>query len=1070
ALAGDEMASADFWVRHVREAVRFLDGIRTLETAGAATYLELGPDGVLSAMAQDCLTEDGAARFAPALRAGRPEPETVATALALAHTRGTAVDWEAYFAPTGARQAELPTYAFQRDWYWLDSAVGAQHAPGDAAGFGLGATDHPLLGAAVELPDSDGFLFAGRLSTATQPWLADHAVLGSVLLPGTAFVELAVRAGDQVGCAVLEELTLEAPLVLPERGGAQLRLSLAAADDSGRRSLALHSRDEDSDPALPWTRHATGVLAPGTADAATPAAELTAWPPAGAEAVDLDGLYEGLAAAGFDYGPAFQGLRSAWLHGDAVYAEVSLDEETAGTADWFGLHPALLDATLHAAGLGSLVENTGRGRLPFAWSGVRLHAAGARAVRVRLAPAGRDAVALELADPAGTPVASVESLALREVSPEQIGAAARGARPDSLFQVDWTAVPVTPAPAAEQRPWALLGDGHPGLDTVGVRYEAHDTLATLADPALVCVPLSPATGAQDLAGAVHAETGRALALLQEWLSHERFADSRLLFLTQGAVAAVPGEGPSDLVHAAVWGLLRSAQSEHPGRIVLADTDGSDASHRALPAVLASGESEVAVRDGAVLVPRLARTAVPASDQSAPAWDADGTVLVTGASGSLGGLFARHLVTGHGVRHLLLVSRRGEAAEGAAELSAELAGLGAEVAWAACDVADRDALAAVVAGIPAGHPLTAVVHTAGVLDDGVIGSLTPERLSAVLRPKVDAAWNLHELTRDLDLSAFVLFSSAAGVFGGAGQGNYAAANTFLDALAAHRRAAGLAGTSLAWGLWSEVGGMGATLDAEEVSRLGRGGVHALTATEGVALFDTAGAIGQALLVPVKLDLAALRAQAGSGMLPPLLTGLVRTPARRAAGTTAPGTDGGAELRERLTGLSPAARDEALLELVCTYVAGVLGFAGPEAVDPARSFNEVGFDSLTAVELRNRLGAATGVRLPATLVFDYPTPTALVEFLRDELWQDGAAAVPPLLAELDRLEKTLVTSTPDDAGRDRITERLQALLAAWGEAGAQAAGATAADGAEVAEALESATDDDLFDFIGKEFGIS
>ncbi|NXY96047.1 SDR family NAD(P)-dependent oxidoreductase, partial [Streptomyces sp. BR123] len=1066
ALAGDDMASADFWVRHVREAVRFLDGIRTLEAAGVTAYLELGPDGVLSALAQDCLTEDGAARFAPALRAGRPEPETLATALARAHTRGTAVDWEAYFAPTGARRAELPTYAFQRDWYWLDSAVGAQHAPGDAAGFGLGATDHPLLGAAVELPDSDGFLFTGRLSTATQPWLADHAVLGSVLLPGTAFVELALRAGDQVGCAVLEELTLEAPLVLPEHGGVQLRLSVAAADDSGRRALSLYSRDEDSDADQPWTRHATGVLAPGTADPATPAADLTAWPPAGAEPVDLDGLYEGLAAAGFDYGPAFQGLRSAWLHGDAVYAEGSLDEDTAATADWFGLHPALLDATLHAAGLGSLVGNTGQGRLPFAWSGVRLHAAGAAAVRVRLTPAGRDAVALELADPAGAPVASVESLALREVSPEQIGAAARGGRQDSLFRVEWTAVPVIPVSAAEQRPWALLGDGHRGLDAVGVRYEAHDSLATPADPAVVCLPLAPVTDPEDVAGTVHAETGRVLALLQEWLSDERFADSRLLVLTQGAVSAVPGEGPSDLVHAAARGLLRSAQSENPGRIVLADTDGSDASHRALPAVLASGESEVAVRGGSVLVPRLARTAAAAD--SAREWDADGTVLVTGASGSLGGLFARHLVAEHGVRRLLLVSRRGEAAAGAAGLTAELAGLGAEVAWAACDVADRDALSAVLAGIPAEHPLTAVVHTAGVLDDGVIGSLTAERLSAVLRPKVDAAWNLHELTCNLDLSAFVLFSSAAGVFGGAGQANYAAANTFLDALAAHRRAAGLAGTSLAWGLWAETGGgMGATLDADEVSRLGRGGVHALTATEGVALFDTAGATGQALLVPVKLDLSALRAQAGSGMLPPLLSGLVRTPVRRTAGT-APGSDGGAELRERLTGLSPAARDEALLELVCSYVAGVLGFDGPEAVDATRSFSEVGFDSLTAVELRNRLGAATGVRLPATLVFDYPTPAALVEFLRDELWQDGPAAVPPLLAELDRLEKTLVTSTPDDAGRDRITERLQALLAAWSEAGAQAAGAPGAPA--VAEALESATDDDLFDFIGKEFGIS
>ncbi|MEU4933222.1 beta-ketoacyl synthase N-terminal-like domain-containing protein, partial [Streptomyces yokosukanensis] len=521
----DEMGSADFWVRHVREAVRFLDGVRALEAAGVTTYLELGPDGVLSAMAQDCLTQDGA-RFAPVLRSGRPEPVTLLTALAGAHAHGAAVDWEAYFAPTGAHPTELPTYAFQRDWYWLDSAATAQHTPGDAAGFGLGATDHPLLGAAVELPDSDGFLFTGRLSCATHPWLADHTVLGSVLLPGTAFVELAVRAGDQVGCGVLEELTLEAPLILPERGAVQLRLSVAGADDTGRRTLSLYSRDEDSPADEPWTRHAAGVLALG---APAPASDLTAWPPAGADAVDLDGLYEGLAAAGFDYGPAFQGLRAAWLHGDAVYAEVALDEETARTADWFGLHPALLDATLHAAGLGGLVENTGRGRLPFAWSGVRLHAAGAAALRVRLAPAGHDAVSLELADQAGAPVASVESLALRAVSPEQVGAASRGGRLESLFQVDWTALPLTPVSAAEQRPWALLADGHAGhagLDTVGVRYTAHAALAAAAAAAgagaaeLVCVPLTELPEG-DVAAAVHESTGRVLGLLKEWLADER---------------------------------------------------------------------------------------------------------------------------------------------------------------------------------------------------------------------------------------------------------------------------------------------------------------------------------------------------------------------------------------------------------------------------------------------------------------------------------------------------------------------------------------------------------------------
>ncbi|MFF4324862.1 type I polyketide synthase, partial [Streptomyces sp. NPDC001568] len=631
------------------------------------------------------------------------------------------------------------------------------------------------------------------------------------------------------------------------------------------------------------------------------------------------------------------------------------------------------------------VEDTGRARLPFSWSGVSVHAGGADTLRVRLSKAGPQSVRLDFADIDGAPVATVHSLALRAFSPEQLGRPAHG-HGDSLFRVEWAQ---TTAPAGSVDDWLMLGDGtqvFADLAGLGVAVAEGGEI-----PAVLVVPcLEPVDG--NVTDAAHAETGRVLALLKEWLGDDRFADSRLAFLTRGAVAAAPGEGVPDPARAAVRGLVRSAQSENPGRIVLIDVDGDvDSDVRAaLAGALGSGEPEVAVREGGLLVPRLAR-AVVAADAPAPEWGAvDGTVLVTGASGSLGGLFARHLVSEHGVRNLLLVSRRGEAADGASELSAELAALGAEVSWAACDVADRAALAAVLDGIPAEHPLSAVVHTAGVLDDGVIGSLTAERLSAVLRPKVDAVWNLHELTSGLDLSAFVVFSSAAGVFGGAGQANYAAANTFLDALAAERRAQGLAATSLAWGLWAEVGGMGAALDSDDVSRLGRGGVGALSAAEGVALFDAASATGQSLLVPVKLDLAALRVQAGTGMLPPLLSGLVRTPSRRAARGA-----GGAFARQ-VAALPQDQQPAAVLGLVRGQVAAVLGFAGPEAVDPARSFNEVGFDSLTAVELRNRLGAATGVRLPATLVFDYPTPTVLAEYLHAELLGSQEATAAPLTA--------------------------------------------------------------------------
>ncbi|MFJ4849359.1 type I polyketide synthase, partial [Streptomyces sp. NPDC088733] len=1004
AVVTDEMASPDFWVRHVREAVRFLDGVRVLEAAGVTTYVELGPDGVLSAMAQECVTGEGAA-FVPVLRKGRPEAETVTSALAHAHTRGIAVDWQAYFAGTGAQRVDLPTYAFQRQRYWIESGRGA----GDLRAVGLEAVGHPLLGATVALADSDGFLFTGRLSLDTHPWLADHAVMGSVLLPGTAFVELAVRAGDQVGCDVLEELTLQAPLVLPERGGVQVQIHVSApdADGTGRRTFTLSSRAEGGAADESWVRHADGVLAQG---AARPDFELAQWPPAGAEAVPTENLYAELSALGMAYGPVFRGLTAAWRDGESVYVEVALPEGNATAARDFGLHPALLDACLHALGLGGLGGNDGEGRLPFSWTGVTLHAAGAEAVRVRLAPAGTDGVRLEIADTSGAPVATVDALVLRAVSAEQVRAA-RTAHHESVFRAEWTPLPGTPDTASTPRRWAVVGGAAAVASLPGAlpgEVGVHADLAALAAAVEAGAPVPDALvvgfgPAEELsAQAVHAAAHDALALAQAWCADEPFAGEafagcRLIVVTQGAVSTGDGAGSTDPVHAAVVGLLRSAQSEYPDRLLLVDTDGHEDSARALPyaldAALAADEPQLALRAGSVHALRLARVARRDDDGDAAVtvYAPDRTVLITGAGGMLGGLVARRLVTEHGVHHLLLVGRRGGATPEAERLRDELTALGATVTWAACDVADREALADVLRGIPAAHPLGAVVHTAGVLDDGVITSLTPERLSAVLRPKADAALHLHDLTRDLDLSAFVLFSSIGGVFGGPGQGNYAAANVFLDALAHHRRAHGLPATSMAWALWAgdaddATGGAGmvGTLDEADISRMRRAGLPPLTTAEGLELFDLAHRVDEATPVLMHAGLAALRNQAGSGALSPLLRGLVRVPARRAAATTGDAGEDG--LRQRLAGLAPAERDRALLDLVRKQVATALGYPGPASVEPGRSFKELGFDSLTAVELRNLLGAATGRRLPATLVFDYPTATALAGYLREELVGD------------------------------------------------------------------------------------
>ncbi|MBE8517270.1 SDR family NAD(P)-dependent oxidoreductase [Amycolatopsis sp. H6(2020)] len=1340
-VAGPELSTPDYWVRQVRASVRFADAVATLAGQGVRTFLEAGPDAVLSAMAADCLGEDVVA--VPLLRRDRPEERTFATALAGLWVRGVPVDLAAAF--TGARRVPLPTYAFQHRRYWPEVSAVA----GDVGAAGLTDAAHPLLAATLPLAGGAGVVLTGRLSLATQPWLADHAVLGTVLLPGTAFVELAIRAGDQAGCPVVEELTLAAPLVLRERDAVAIQVSVGGPDDDGRRELTIHSRLEGRDD---WTAHAAGVLAPA---AATQPATLAEWPPAGAEPVDVTGFYDTLAASGFGYGPAFRGLRAAWRLGEESYAEVALPEQQAGA---FGLHPALLDAALHALGLRDGATGP---RLPFAWTGVTLHATGATALRVRLRPGAGDAVAVDVADATGTPVASVDGLVLRPVSAGQL----RGPDgDDALFQVEWTPIPVPEAPGGR---YAVIGPDPlglaAGLASAGTVESCVD-LAELArrteesgeEPQYVFSAIRHSTQPRERAAF-------ALELVRDWLADERFATARLVLVTRGAVGAADGDRVPDLTAAPVWGLLRSAQFENPGRLVLVDLDDEDPRSAALLGAVASGEPQLALRDGRALAARLVRagsgtllqppaegdwrldstgrgtlqnlalvpnplpetlepgtvrvairaagmnfrdvliglgmypgeplmgiegagvvldcgegvtglapgdkvmgffpgsfgprsvadqrmlakipdgwsfseaasvpivfltayyglvdlaglragesvlvhagaggvgmaaiqlarhlgaevyaTASPGkwdvlrasglddahlassrttgfaelfreasggrgvdvvlnaltnefvdasfalmprggrflemgkadvrdADAVAAAhagvryqafdlveagpdrirelftevlalfeagaltplpvrtWDVrrapeafrfvsqakhvgkvvltmppsfgDGTVLITGGTGALGGLVARRLVSGHGVRDLVLLSRRGPDAPGAAELAEGLRELGADVRIVACDAADRRELAAVLAAIPA---LTGVVHAAGVLDDGVVASLTPERLNAVLRPKVDAALNLHELTRDLGLSAFVLFSSAAATLGSPGQGNYAAANAFLDALAQYRAARGIPAGSLGWGPWATDG----MLREADLAKLARSAFVPFTAERGLDLFDVAAARPEPALLPLQLDPAALGAQSG---LPPLFASLVRAPARRTASAAVPGE--GPSLAERLAGVPEADRGEFLLDVVRGHVATVLGHGSAADVEAGRGFLDLGFDSLTAVELRNRLTAESGLRLPATLVFDHPSPADLAAHLLAGLAPadasvDTEAAV---LAELERL----LDRAGDNVSR-RVTARMQTLLARHRDVSED----------EDTE-LDSASDDEIFDLIDNELGLS
>ncbi|MGW3572514.1 SDR family oxidoreductase, partial [Streptomyces sp. NPDC000941] len=600
-----------------------------------------------------------------------------------------------------------------------------------------------------------------------------------------------------------------------------------------------------------------------TAPSPDPAPDPAAWPPPGAVAVDVDALYERLAGEGYRYGPAFTGLRAAWRLGEEMYAEVALGPGERGDAARYSLHPALLDAALHPIGELFTGEDQAGGapgtvRLPFSFGGLRVVAGGASRLRVRTTPTGTDSVTLRLSDEAGAEVATIESLTLRTVPAERWrSATATPGGPLPLYRLEWEpfALPAAPPEAGAdvlltgELPTAMRLTRHPGatggliLLSVGTT-DTTDTTEGDAEP--------PAR--------VRAAAHGVLAPLREVLSDD--ADARLAVLTTGAVATGPGDAPPGLAGAAVWGLLRAAQAEHPDRIVLVDTDDTPASRAALPAAITAAEPHLALREGQAYAPRLVRAPLP-EQTPPPPLDPEGTVLVTGGTGSLGRLVARHLAEAHGARHLLLVSRSGPAADGIEAFAAELAELGAEVRVASCDITDPEALAALLDAIPGAHPLTSVVHTAGVLDDGLVTSLTPGQLEAVLAPKVDAAWHLHRLTRDAGLASFVLFSSAASVLGNGGQGNYGAANAFLNALAERVRGDGTRAASLAWGLWGGGAGMTEHLATADLARMARSGTAAMPPEQGLALFDAALATGDAVLVPARFDLGVLREQAAAG---------------------------------------------------------------------------------------------------------------------------------------------------------------------------------------------------------------
>ncbi|MFJ7416279.1 SDR family NAD(P)-dependent oxidoreductase [Streptomyces sp. NPDC098077] len=959
-LAGGELLDPAYWVRQVRAAVRFAPGVETLLGSGVRRFLELGPDAVLTAMTRQSLPEETHAVVAAAARRDEDEAAQFLGLLGAVHVSGGEVDWAPLFAGRDTPRVALPTYAFQRSRYWHDPALAGQRL-GDVTQAGLVFPDHPLLGAAVQLAGGDSWLFTGRISRRSHPWLVDHMIHDTVVVPAAALLEIALCAGDMLGCPAVEELTLHTPMLLAADRATELQITVSAGETDGARPLSVHSRVEGGEA---WTLHAEGVLGVGAPGVLPDGQD---WPDEGESETVTTGkaFYDRLSTMGFAYGPAFQGVTAVWGDGERL-ANVSLDEADAREASRFGIHPALLDATLHAA-VDLLAQDVRNGRLPlpFSFSGVQVHRRGADAVRVRIIRTGERKIAIEAVDATGNPVVTVESVLARPIDLQAL-TPVRG----SVLAVEWTQAPSATAP--EPAAIAVLGEGPTALA---------DLVAT--EPVPDCVLWQVETASDDPVAATHERLHDTLRTLREWLAAERTVGTTLVVAIRGAVA-LAGERP-DPAAAAVSGLVRSAQQENPGRFVLLDHDGELPTER-VAAALALQEPQVAVRGERLLIPRVAETGSPmgtdATTDTGGSYGA-GTVLVTGGTGGLGAHVARHLVAAHGVRHLLLVSRRGVQADGAAELERELTELGAEVRVAACDAADRTALKALFAGIPSDRPLTAVVHAAGVLDDGTLQNLTARQLNDVLQPKADAAWNLHELTREHDLAAFVLFSSVAGLIGTPGQGNYAAANGFLDALAQLRHAEGLPATSLAWGPWSPDGGMTGNLDRAALARVARLGIRPLAAQDALRLLDRAVSEGgRALSALVDLDRAELAAQARDGRLPELLSTLAPVPTRR--------TTVGTELAQHLEAAPDDRKDALVLDFVRTQAAAVLGHGGAEDIGAEVPFSELGFDSLGAVDFRNRLAKATGLSLPSTLVFDHPTALATAAFVRSRIEGTGRPA--------------------------------------------------------------------------------
>lgn len=956
-----QLRSSAHWIRHVSEPVRFADAINELKShEHVSVFVEIGPSAVLSPHVPEAAATHGTI-------------DKLLRMLGQLWARGVPVDWQAVFEGSGARFVDLPVYAFQRQRYWLpytpllpvaSAGVAAEQAQGQTMGAGGDSRlRHGMLFNATSIPGTGTVICSGCLSTTRQPWLRDHVIGGQSLVPASAFAELAMRAAQE--CAeytelysvVLDEMVVVAPLAVSSAedeeqedpsGEFEIQVLIAESQLEGegtesQRTVEVYSRPSGVATQHEWTHHATGSLKLTQSNAdRNPSLNSTDSTKTKSD-VDIFEAYTILADAGLSYGPSFQLIGGIWrLRDNDLLVQIDPPEDQAQLST-FVLHPAVLDAALHASTLASAEKVAGGDiRLPFSLRGVQvLEAAGASGpILARVSHDREDSFSLTLTDKSsGALIATVSKVQLRASQPAVAGG--------DLYRLEWT--------ETESKP--IETTTSPETDKI-VRVQRARNIDAAA-----------------VSKAVHEAVAEALHTIHEWRAGNTHAGDgvRLVFVTERATSA-DNSSNINVIAAAVWGFVRSAQAEFGGdRVVLVDMDGTTESEEALSAALASREEVVAVHGGKITIPRISKQPPMPESSQAMSLDVSGTVLITGGTGGLGATLSRDIVHTHGAKSLLLVSRSGIKAPGAHELSEELQSANAAVRVEACDVGDCVQLATLLDNHTQHQypPITAVIHCAGTVSDAFLGSQTPERVSSVLRPKVDAAWNLHELVPET-VRSFVLFSSYVSVLGNEGQAAYSAGNAFLDALARFRVARGLPALSLAWGPWANEAGMaGGSKLAAIPARIAN--ARPFTDQQGLHLFHRA-----------------LRMQTRTPPEPVLLPLLLRGPFPLvpSAGTAYKSKEkssardksaSGAIWHRSIAAVSLENRHDALLGLVRDEIAAVLGYQSQDML-PDQRLDDLGFDSFTSVMLTNRLRVLTGLGyLPVTLALDYDTTSALVEYL-------------------------------------------------------------------------------------------